>query len=109
MIMIINSVVSINAINSPKLKKYGIITSNNCFIKLHNSNALYFSTALTVVDSIGLSTSKRLALLASLDHIAMLGVYKQGGVDIVSSVISDIKTNIKTLYYIESKGQQYVI
>ena len=107
--MIINSVVSINAINSPKLNKYGIITSNKCFIKLHNSSALYFARGLTLVDSIGLSTSKRLALLATLDHSAMLGVYKQGGVDIVSSDISDIKTNIKTLYYIESRGDQYVI
>jgi len=109
MIMIINSVVSINAINSPKLKKYGIITGNNCFIKLHNSNALYFTTALTVVDSIGLSTSKRLALLATLDHSAMLGVYKQGGVDIISTDITELKSNIQTLYYIESKGKQYVI
>jgi len=107
--MVINSVVSINAINSPRLNKYGIVTSNKCFIKLHNTNALYFATALTVVDSIGLSTSKRLALLATLDHGAMLGVYKQGGVDIISTDISDIKSNIKTLYYIESKGKQYVI
>lgn len=107
--MVINSVVSINAINSPKLNKYGIITSNDCMIRLHNSNALYFTCGLTLVDSIGLSPTKRLALLATLDHSNILGVYKQGGGDIVSSDISELKSNIETLYYIESKGMQYVI
>lgn len=113
--MVINTVVSINAINninainSPRLNKYGIITSNDCMIRLHNSNALYFSCGLTVVDSIGLSTSKRSALLATLDHNSVLGVYKREGCNIVSSDISELKINIKTLYYIESKGMQYVI
>lgn len=107
--MVVNSVVSINSINSPRLNKYGIINSINCFIKLHNSTALYFARALTVVDSIGLSTSKKEALLASLDPSSVLGVYKQGGGDIVSSDITELKTNIITLYYIESRGNQYVI
>lgn len=107
--MIINSVVSINSINSPRLNKYGIITSNDCMIRLHNSNALYFTCGLTVVDSIGLSPTKRLALLATLDPANMLGVYKQGGGNIVSTDISELKSNINTLYYIETKGMQYVI
>lgn len=107
--MIINSVVSINAINSPKLNKYGIIISNNCFIKLHNSSALYFACGLTVVHSIGLSTSKREQLLDTLDHTGLLGVYKQGGCNIISSDMIELKSNINTLYYVESRGKQYVI
>lgn len=107
--MIVNSVVSINAINSPRLNKYGIIKSLDCFIKLHNSTALYFACGLTVVESIGLPPLRRLELLDTLDHSAVLGVYKQGGCNIISTNISELKTNVKTLYYIESKSKQYVV
>lgn len=107
--MIINTVVSINAINSPKLNKYGIIISNNCFIKLHNSSALYFACGLTVVDSIGLPPPKRLELLDTLGHASVLGVYKQGGRNIISTDIMELKSNIESLYYVESRGKQYVI
>ena len=107
--MVVNTVVSINAVNSPKLNKYGIIKSIDCFIKLHNSTALYFACGLTIVDSIGLSTSKKEALLASLNHASVLGVYKQGGRNITSTDITELKTNVKTLYFLESKSKQYVI
>lgn len=107
--MVINTVVSINSINSTKLAKYGIITSNDCMIRLHNSSGLYFACGLSIVDSIGLAISKRLELLATLDHNNMLGVYKQGKDNIISKDITELKKNIKTLYYIESKGKQYVI
>lgn len=107
--MIINTVVSINAINSPRLNKYGIVTANDCMIRLHNSNAFYFACGLTVVNSIGLPPPKRLELLDTLDHASVLGVYKQSGDDIVSSDIAELKSNIKTLYFLESKGKQYVI
>ena len=107
--MLINDVVSINSINSPRLNKYGIIISNDCLIRLHNSSGLYFATALTVVDSIGLCTSKRASLLASLDQSSVLGVYKRGDSNIISNDISELKSNLNTLFYVESKGGQYVI
>lgn len=107
--MMINSVVSINAINSPRLNKYGIVTSNDCMIRLHNSNAFYFACGLTVVDSIGLPPSKRLKLLNTLDHASVLGVYKRGGCNIISTDIQELKSNIETLYYIEARSKQYVI
>lgn len=107
--MIVNTVVSINAINSPRLNKYGIITSIDYFIKLHNSTAFYFACGLTVVDSIGLPPPKRLELLETLDQTSLIGVYKQGGRNVISTDMMELKSNIKTLYFVESKGKQYVL